>query len=78
MRLFEILLTAEEKTMGLQCARECIFISLGKVRGFEIVAMVMLTKPVEGFVRFMHCEVFLCPVEFLHLHRKLNCEFGEF
>lgn len=31
----------------------------GRARGFVIVAMMMLTKPTEGFVRFMHCGVFI-------------------
>ena len=54
-------LTAEEKTMGLQQVTVYIY-QFGQVRSFEIVAMVMLTKPAVCFVRFMHCEGFFNPL----------------
>ena len=58
-------LTADEKTMGLQCAWESIFISLG----VETVAMVMLTKPCGEFCELralwvlIPCRVHLCAQE---------------
>lgn len=45
--------------MGLRCVCECIFISLDKPRGFAIMAMEMLPKPAEDFVRFTRCELFI-------------------
>ena len=64
--------TAEEKTMGLQCAWECVFISLGELRALRSWPWWCL----PNLLRVLWClriVSFLSCVVPLHLDRKWNC-----